>query len=119
MALGFDQDAACACIRAEVPFVACVPFEGQEAHWPAESQEEYRAILSQAKCVEMLGPKPQSTYEATKLLHARNRHMIDAVDIVIACWDGSNGGTSNAVTYASTQRKRIVYIDPRDYARSS
>lgn len=49
MALGVDQDIACVCIQAEVPFVACVPFEGQEARWPADAQRDYKSDIEQGE----------------------------------------------------------------------
>lgn len=108
MALGFDQDVACACIRAEIPFVACVPFLGQERLWPEAAQVEYQQILSKA-CGTWVGQGrvPGSKYGAKLLMDKRNEYIVDNSDIMIACWDGSNGGTSNCVCYASTQRKRI------------
>ena len=41
MALGVDQWAAEVCIKLGVPFVAAVPFRGQELYWPEESRKRY------------------------------------------------------------------------------
>lgn len=116
MAQGWDQDVACACIRAELPFVACVPFAGQERFWTPDAQEDHAAILSRAKRVNVLASQPQSKAEAVRLLHARNRFIVDSTDVVIACFDGSSGGTSNCVDYARRRSKRVIVIDPRDFA---
>ena len=37
MALGWDQAVAAACVKLGLPFVACVPFAGQDRIWPAQS----------------------------------------------------------------------------------
>lgn len=119
MAQGWDQDVACACIRAELPFVACVPFAGQERFWTPDARDDYAAILSRAKRVASgseRAPQPQSKAEAVHLLHARNRFIVDSTDVVIACFDGSSGGTSNCIAYAQQRRKRVIVIDPRDFA---
>lgn len=111
MAQGWDQDVACACIRAELPFVACVLFAGQECFWTPDAQEDHATILSRAKRVNVLASQPQSKAEAVRLLLARNRFIVDSTDVVIACFDGSSGGTSNCVAYAQQRRKRVIVID--------
>jgi uncharacterized phage-like protein YoqJ len=117
MAQGFDQDVACACIRANIPFVACVPFAGQERRWTLAAQDDYAAILSRAERVTRgCDREPRSKAEAVSLLQARNEFIVDNSDVLVACWDGSSGGTSHCVSYASRRRKRILCIDPTDFA---
>jgi hypothetical protein len=38
--------------------------------------------------------------------------MVDNSDLLIAVWDGSSGGTSNCVSYATIKGKQIIRIDP-------
>jgi len=116
MAQGFDQDAACACIQADVPFVACVPFAGQELVWTPEAQRDYRLILSRAKRVEVLAQKPATRTAAVSLLYVRNHFMIESCDVVVACWNGTFGGTYETVKYAQRLGKPLHVIDPRALA---
>src|SRR5882762_9777 len=51
MALGVDQDFAAICLSLSVPFIAAIPFKGQESRWPAESQRVYLNLLNQAYSV--------------------------------------------------------------------
>ena len=51
MALGIDQWAAHICIRLGIPFIAAIPFEGQEKAWPKQSQSIYKLLLAKAKSV--------------------------------------------------------------------
>jgi hypothetical protein len=48
MALGWDLAVAKACTILGVPFLAAVPFAGQENIWPRESKELYHELLAQA-----------------------------------------------------------------------
>lgn len=48
MALGVDQWAANICVKLNIPFIAAVPFEGQENIWPAESKRIYQLLLNKA-----------------------------------------------------------------------
>jgi hypothetical protein len=40
--------------------------------------------------------------------------MVSTASAVIACWDGSAGGTCNTVKYALAQHKPIFRINPLD-----
>jgi hypothetical protein len=97
MALGWDTALAIAAVRLEIPFVAAVPFEGQESAWPSLSQAEYRRLLDRAAEVVHVCPPG---YAAAKM-QTRNEWMVDRCDLLLALWDGSPGGTANCVEYAT------------------
>ena len=109
MALGVDQWFAEAAIDLGIPFVAAVPFEGQELRWPSTSQIAYHTTLAEARAVHMVCP---GGYAAWKM-QARNRWMVDNADQCIAVWDGSEGGTGNCVEYARSRALPVEIIDPR------
>src|SRR6266849_933968 len=48
MALGVDMYAANVCIKLGIPFVAAIPFIGQEKAWPQSSQKTYHLLLGKA-----------------------------------------------------------------------
>jgi uncharacterized phage-like protein YoqJ len=48
MALGTDQWAACAAIELGIPFIAAVPFDGQDSKWPNESRKKFKFLLDSA-----------------------------------------------------------------------
>ncbi len=50
MALGFDQAIAEAAYQLKIPYVAAVPFVGQESVWPEEAQIKYKYI-DKVKCL--------------------------------------------------------------------
>lgn len=108
MALGIDQWAARYAAVRGIPFLAYVPFNGQEGRWPSDSRKEYFELLRNAKEVKII---TQGAYAAWKM-QRRNEAMVNDCDVLIAVWDGSTGGTGNCVDYAKSVGKRIVYIHP-------
>lgn len=110
MAIGFDQLAAEVCIDIKLPFIAAIPFKGQELRWPKSSQQIYHELLKYALKIEICNP---GGYAAWKMQN-RNRFMVDNSDTLIACWDGSDGGTANCINYAKSIDKKIVLINPEE-----
>ena len=108
MALGFDQAFAWAAVDLGIPFVAAVPFEGQERNWPHESQLEYNNLLEKAaKVIHVCTPG----YAPWKM-QKRNEWMVDKGTALLAFWNGTKGGTSNCVKYARSKNKVIYHITP-------
>jgi len=112
MALGFDQWLAMICVKLGIPFIAAVPFPGQESKWPEDSQRIYKLLLKKADDIVMVNDAPF----AAKKLQLRNEWMVDQLadpeDRLIAVFDGSEGGTGNCVKYAEKHEKQIIRIDP-------
>ena len=109
MALGVDQWAANIAYKLGIPFVAAIPFEGQELAWPEASQKTYRLLRKLASEEVIVSP---GGYSADKM-QVRNIWMVDNCDSLIAVWDGSKGGTGNCVEYARSVDRKIYQIDPR------
>jgi uncharacterized phage-like protein YoqJ len=108
MALGIDQWAAAIAYKKGIPFLAAIPFEGQEGKWPAESQRTFRLLRRLASEEIIVCP---GGYAASKM-QVRNQWMVDQCDRLIAVWDGSTGGTGNCVEYAKSINREIYHIDP-------
>ena len=108
MALGFDQWAAQICIDLGIPFVAAIPFKGQELKWPCKSQSAYLVLMAKAIDVKVVCEGPYAAWK----MQERNKWMVDQADEIIACFDGSPGGTANCLAYARLLGKTIHIIDP-------
>lgn len=108
MALGVDTVAAECAIALEIPFIAAVPFPGQEAKWSVEQQQHYALLLNFAQEVITVDKGPYSPY----LLQKRNEFMVDQADLVLAVWNGWKGGTRNCVEYALKNRVPVWRLDP-------
>lgn len=105
MALGWDQACAEACLRANVPYVACIPFRGQETIWNKQSQQNWERLCKNAQAQIIVCPGGFSP----RKMQVRNQHMIDNTNEVLAMWNGDRfGGTWNCIKYAQEQSKPII-----------
>lgn len=110
MALGFDTLIAELAIKAGVPFIAAIPFIGQERLWAPDAQKHYHQLLEHAHSIEVVSPGGYASWK----LHARNQWIVNHSDMMLAAFDSSQkGGTANCVAYATDKKKPTVIIDPR------
>lgn len=114
MALGVDQLYVEAALETQTPFHAYVPFHGQERLWPASSQARYRDLLRQAAQVVVTGQAAESKSAIVEALHTRNLRMVEACQAGIAVWDGTPGGTANAVGHLRGLSRPVLRLDPRN-----
>lgn len=107
MALGFDKYIAEVCYENGIPFVACVPFEGQEAMWHEVDKWRYRILLDAAQKVVYVCVGGYANWKYLK----RNEYIVDNTDMMLAYWDGKPvGGTYHCVSYAKTHNKRLINV---------
>lgn len=109
MALGVDQWAANIAHKLSIPFIAAVPFIGQEKAWPQPSQKTFNTLIKLAAEVVIVSEGGYAAYK----MQVRNEWMVDRCDKLIAIWDGTPGGTGNCVKYAESKNKEIIFISPR------
>jgi len=108
MALGVDTVAAEVALMLEIPFVAAVPFPGQENAWTDEQKQHYKMLLALASEVEIVSP--ENSHRG--IYQVRNKWMVDRADLVIAVWNGFKGGTRNCIEYAVKQQVPVYRLDP-------
>lgn len=106
MALGWDQALAAAAWTLKIPYNAYIPFIGQEFMWPEESQKRYEELLKGAASVVNSCGEGYAAWKMQK----RNEDMVNASDLVLALWNGTTGGTSNCVSYASKNGVEILNV---------
>lgn len=112
MALGWDMALAEAAFRLGIPFHAYLPFVGQEAKWRLASQQQFQTLLGNASVVvECCDPG----YASWKM-HRRNEYMVEACDVLLALWDGSNSGTGNCIAYARNAGRKVINLWSRYHA---
>jgi uncharacterized phage-like protein YoqJ len=118
MALGWDQAVAAACVMLDIPFIAAIPFWGQEERWPQEAQDRYRRLRSCASVeVYVLDQAVVSQHDAVRALQQRNEWMVDYAQRedpetgkVLALWNGTMGGTHNCIRYAEKKGVAVTNL---------
>ncbi len=108
MALGVDTWAAWICVSLGIPFVAVIPFKGQESKWNEKDKKVYFELLEQASEVKYIS---EPGYAAWKM-YKRSMWMVDNSNGMIAVYDGSLGGTHNCVQYAKRKDREVFLIKP-------
>jgi uncharacterized phage-like protein YoqJ len=109
MALGVDTVAAEVALAMQIPYVAAIPFPGQELKWNKEAQDHYHTLLAWAEDVVTVDKGPYHPM----LMDKRNKYMVDNADLVVAVWNGWKGGTRNCVEYALRQQVPVWRLDPK------
>lgn len=118
VALGADTDACGVWLRMGLPYLALVPFPGQDSRWPKPSRDAYAQVLAHAAGVYMChAERPTTDQQAGDLLKARDEVLCCIADELISVFDGSKGGTSHTVRKwdGFGGRGRLHRIDPRDF----
>jgi uncharacterized phage-like protein YoqJ len=126
-ALGIDQMAFDICYKTkrftcpelQIELVLAMPFKNQDNNWIQESKDKLKSQRERADKVVLVdtldkykcNKVPVGEYHTEKM-QLRNEFMVNNSDIVIAVWDGTNGGTANCVKYAQVENKEIIIIDP-------
>ena len=111
MALGVDMLFAEIAIERKLDLLAAIPCKGQEKVWPKKSQDRYNKILSYENCEKVYVNEKYSGWA----MQQRNEYMVDSCGLLLAVWDGTTGGTCNAVQYAKKVNKEIIRINPQDF----
>lgn len=96
MASGIDLHFCKSCIVLGIPYIACVPFDGQE-NTMIPRDADLRAILLKS---------------AKEIKEVKNSWMVEHTDVGIAVFDGNKGGTANVFQQFVENRKNFYWINP-------
>lgn len=110
MAIGYDQLVAECCVENNVPFIAAVPFKGQEKLWPDFIKTKYEKLLSKAEEIKIVS---DGEYAAWKM-HVRNEWIVNnSTKYIISYFDGNHikgSGTSACIKYAIKKAKLVFNV---------
>jgi uncharacterized phage-like protein YoqJ len=110
MAIGFDQEVALACYKLRIPYIAAVPFEGQDSKWPNASKRMYAALLKEALEVIVLS---KSSYDPS-LMKRRNAMIVNQSDAMMVLFNGEpSSGTGHTVDLAKAKNLEIHNLWPK------
>ncbi len=93
--------------KADVVVEAAVPCEGQSDAWPPEVQERYNRLLEACDVRTLV-----SRSYTPDCMQKRNQYMVDKASVLVAVYDGTQGGTMQTVLYAMRQGVEIIEIQP-------
>lgn len=116
MAEGFDMLATelLIALRKEykkIKVIAIIPCLNQENRWSPNQQKRYHNILRQCNSSKVLS----KTY-TKDCMNIRNKFMVEHSELVIACYNGTPSGTGNTIKFARQMDKKIIIINPDNYA---
>lgn len=130
LALGWDQWVADLCSELSIPYAGAAPCRDQSNRWPSPSKAEYQRICrgadgDVAKWLNLDGDGNEilhrnrgvvyvsnEPYSGPECMQERNVWMVHQARSVLACFDGSSGGTANCVKYARKKDVPVLVIDP-------
>lgn len=105
MAVGFDTIACLGAERTEDTwFEAYVPFYGHHRKWKQSEQRTFQNLIESSSCRKVHTPEkiPTNYGEICAMLNQRNKDIVDSgIDVLIALWNGTSGGTANCIKYAN------------------
>lgn len=107
MALGVDQLWAEMAIKNNLRFIAAIPCYGQDLSWNMQNRNRYHELLNNKLCTQFM---VNNVHYKPWVMQARNEWMVNNCDMIVAVWDGSDGGTKNCIDYANKQNKPLVKI---------
>ena len=110
MATGCDMyfcEAAIA-LRAEheeITIEAAMPCEGQSSSWSKELQRRHARLVEDCDYLTLV----QHQYTPDCMMR-RNHYMVDSSSMIIAAYDGKQGGTMSTMLYAMRQGLEVVEL---------
>ena len=96
MASGVDLWFCEACHGLDIPYIACIPFQGQENTMNQEAKVLRSHLISKAKGV----------------LTSRNSFMVEKANVGIVVWDGNKGGTHNVLQQLVENKINFYWVNP-------
>lgn len=111
MALGIDMICAEIVLNLKkrypnITLECAIPCTNQAEKWTNYSIVKYNNILSKADTITYVSSRKY--YKGC--MHNRNKYMIDNSNLLIAIYNGSNGGTKQTIQYAKSNNLNISLI---------
>ena len=106
MAIGMDMAVAEVCMELGIPYIAAVPFRGQDSQWPPEAQEKYRYLLAGAQAEIVVS----DTY-SDEAFKKRNAYIVANCHSMLVLYNGATrSGTGHTVGLAIRRGLQITNL---------
>ncbi len=111
MAIGCDMYFAEAVLalrddHSDVILEAAIPCDGQAERWTRNQQERYVNLIGKCDLVTYV-----SHVYSPDCMMRRNEYMVDHAAMLLACFNGTSGGTMKTILYAQRKGVPTVIID--------
>jgi len=107
LAIGYDSLTCKVCIKLNIPFIAAIPFQGQDLRWSDNDKKEYDELLNKAESVVYVSTPGYAKWK----YQLRNEYIVDNCDEMIVYWDSNKvGGTFNCIRYAEQVERKYNNI---------
>ena len=110
MALGFDLIAGEVVLELKKEYdivLSCaLPCPNQHKYWTEKDKKRFERIIENADEVQCVCDKYHGG-----CMQIRNRFMVDNSSLIIAYYNGSEGGTKQTINYAINQGKNIKILN--------
>ena len=112
MALGFDMICAEMVLELKKTFpriklIGAIPCKTQDKLWKEKDKQRYKSILEKLDGIRCI----YDDYIGPECMLERNRFMINNSSLVIALFNGTNGGTKKTLDYANEQKKKVIILE--------
>lgn len=98
----------------DITLEMAIPFEAQAAKWSEDYQTRWQRCVDSADMITVI------SHEYTRnCLFARNRYLVEQADLLLACFDGKEGGTKMTVEYAKRYGCRVCLMPPAKNAKTA
>ncbi len=91
----------------DVTIEAAIPCEGQADRWAPEQRSRYFRLVALCDYTTLIGREYTDT-----CMEKRNRYMVDNASVVVAVYDGRQGGTASTIAYAAKKGREIIELRP-------
>lgn len=96
-----------------IHLICALPYPDFERRWSAQWQQRYREILQRADLIRIISASfSMSSYQI------RNEWMVNKSSLVIAVFNGENGGTKNTIEYANAHDVEVAMIETANAAEA-
>lgn len=109
-ALGTDMAAGFGALDADLPVKLVLPHPKYSDRWSRNHRIRLEELMRNAAEVVYVADEDEPIMPS---FQRRNEAMVNEADIVIACWDGSYGGTANCLGYATKIAKPVTNVYQR------
>lgn len=113
MALGFDIICTEQVLElkkqyTQIKIIGALPCKTQAKFWSKKDKLRYKSVLTKLDSIRCI----YNHFIGNVCYLERNKYMINNSSLVIALFNGQDGGTKNTINYAKKQKIDIVIIEP-------